>query len=65
MTIVPPFNPPIKKKFHPKDTINNFGKYMLQPFITTTIAFIAIGVHVEIDGKFELLVANGTSPQNI
>jgi hypothetical protein len=63
MTIVPPFNPPIKLVFHPKDTINNFGKCMLQPFTTTTIAFIVIGVHGEIDGKFEMFVANGTSPK--
>jgi hypothetical protein len=35
---------------------------MLQPFATKTIAFAIIGVHDEINGKFELLVANGTSP---
>jgi len=29
------------------------------------IAFVVIGVHGEIDGKFELLVVDGTSPEDI
>jgi hypothetical protein len=38
---------------------------MLQPYATMTIGFVVIGVHGEINGKFELLVANGTSPEDI
>jgi hypothetical protein len=38
---------------------------MLQPFITTTITFVIIGVHGEIDGKFELLVVDETSLEDI
>jgi hypothetical protein len=38
---------------------------MLQPFITMTITFVIIGVHGEIDGKFELLVVDGTSLKGI
>jgi hypothetical protein len=30
-----------------------------------TIAFAVVGVHGEIDGKFELLVADGTSLKDI
>ncbi len=63
--IVPPFDLPIKLFFHPKDTINSFGWRMLQPYATMTIGFVVIGVHGEINGKFELLVANGTSPEDI
>jgi hypothetical protein len=62
--IIPPFDLFIKLFFHPKDIISSFGLHMLQPF-TTTIAFAIIGVCGEIDGKFELLVANGTSPKGI
>jgi hypothetical protein len=62
VTIVLPFDLPIKLFFHSKDTINNFGQCMLQPFVTMTIAFVVIGVHGEIDGKFELLVTDWTSP---
>jgi hypothetical protein len=40
------------RKFHFKNTTNNFGQHMLQPFATTTIAFSAIGVHGAIDGNF-------------
>jgi hypothetical protein len=61
VTIVLPFDPPIKLFFHLKDIINSFGRHMFQPFATTTIAFAIIDVHGEINGKFELLVANGTS----
>jgi hypothetical protein len=38
---------------------------MLQPFATMTIAFVVIGVCGEINGKFELLVVDGTSPKDI
>jgi hypothetical protein len=38
---------------------------MLQPFVTMTIAFVVIGVCGEINGKFELLVVDGTSPKDI
>jgi hypothetical protein len=38
---------------------------MFQPFATTTIAFVVIEVHGEIDSKFELLVANGNNPKDI
>ncbi len=38
---------------------------MFQPFATTTIFFFVIGMCGEIDGKFELLVANGSSPEDI
>jgi hypothetical protein len=34
---------------------------MLQHFTTMTIAFAIIGIRGEIDGKYELLVANGAS----
>jgi len=65
VTIIPPFDPPVKLFFHPKDTINSFGQCILQPFVTITITFAIIGVHGEIDGKFELLVADGTSLEDI
>jgi len=38
---------------------------MFQPFATTTIVFVVIGVCGEIDSKFELLVANGSSSEDI
>jgi hypothetical protein len=38
---------------------------MIQPFATTTIAFVVIGMRCEIDNKFELLVADGSSPEDI
>lgn len=63
--IVPPFDLFIKLFFHPKDIISSFGVCMLQPFTTTTIAFVIIGVCGEINEKFELLVANETSPKGI
>jgi hypothetical protein len=63
--IVPPFDLSIKLSFHPKNIISNFGVQMLQPFTTTTNAFAITSVCGEIDGKFELLVANGTSPIGI
>jgi hypothetical protein len=51
--------------FLPKDTILNFSHCVFQLFATTTIAFVVIGVHDEIDNKFELLVVDGNSPKNI
>jgi hypothetical protein len=38
---------------------------MLQPFVTTTITFVVIGMCGEINGKFEFLVVDGTSPKDI
>jgi hypothetical protein len=38
---------------------------MLQPFTTMTIAFAIIGIRGEIDGKYELLVVDGTLPKDI
>jgi hypothetical protein len=38
---------------------------MLQPFATTTIALVVIEVCGEIDSKFELLVADENSPEDI
>lgn len=38
---------------------------MLQPFATTTIVFAIIGVRSKIDNKFELLVVDGSSPEDI
>jgi hypothetical protein len=65
MTIILPFDPLVILIFHPKDKISSFGQCMLQPFATVTITFVVIGVHGEIDGKFELLVADGTSLKDI
>ncbi len=41
------FDPPVKLHFLPKDTIPNFSRCMLQPFVVTTIVFIIIGMHGE------------------
>jgi hypothetical protein len=38
---------------------------MLQPFATTTIAFVVIGVRGEIDNKVELLVIDGNNLKDI
>jgi hypothetical protein len=65
MTTIIAFDPHVKLHFLPKDTICSFYCHMLQPFATTTIAFIVIGMHGEIDSKFELLVANRSSPKDI
>jgi hypothetical protein len=65
VTTILPFYPTVKLIFHPKDTISNFGRCMLQLFVTMTITFVVIGVHGEIDGKFELLVVDGTSLEDI
>jgi len=55
----------VKLHFLPKNTIHGFSHHMFQPFATTTIFFFVIGMCGEIDGKFELLVANGSSPEDI
>ncbi len=65
VTTIPTFDPPVKLHFLPKNTIHNFFHRMLQPFTTTTIAFVVIGVRGEIDNKFELLVVDGSSPKHI
>jgi hypothetical protein len=62
---IPTFDPPLKLHFMPKDTIRSFSRLMLQPFVTTTIAFVVIGVRGEIDSKFELLVYDGSSLEDI
>lgn len=38
---------------------------MLQPFATTIIVFAIIGVCSEIDNKFELLVVDGSSTEDV
>ncbi len=65
VTTILAFDPPMKLHFLPKDTIHNFSYHMLQPFATTTIDCVIIGMHGEIDNKFELPVANGSGPENI
>ncbi len=65
VTTIPIFDPLVKLHFLPKDTIHNFSCCMLQPFATTTIVFVVIGVRVDIDSKFELLVANRSSQKDI
>jgi len=62
---IPTFDPPLKLHFMPKDTIRSFSRRMLQPFVTTTIAFVVIGVRGEIYSKFELLVDDGSSLEDI
>ncbi len=56
MITIPTFGPCVKLHFLPKDTIHNFSCCMFQPFATTSIAFVVIRMHGEIDSKFELLV---------
>jgi len=65
VTTIPTFDPLMKLHFLRKDTIHNFSSHMLQPFVITTIAFIVIGVHDEIDNKFDLLVVNESNPKDI
>jgi hypothetical protein len=62
VTTIPTF---VKLHFMPKNIIHSFFGHMLQPFATTTITFVIIGVCGEIDSKFELLVADGNNPENI
>jgi hypothetical protein len=56
MTTILTFDPLMKLHFLSKNIIHSFSRCMLKPFITITIAFIIIGVHGEIDSKFELLL---------
>ncbi len=65
VTTIPTFDPLVKLHFMPKNIIHSFFGHMLQPFATTTITFVIIGVCGEIDSKFELLVADGNNPENI
>jgi hypothetical protein len=65
VTSILAFDPPMKLHFLPKETICSFSCYMIQPFVTTTIVFVVIGVHGEIDIKFELLVVDRSNPKDI
>jgi hypothetical protein len=65
VTTIPTFDLPVKLDFLPKDTIHSFSRCMLQPFATTTIAFVVIGVRGEIDNKVELLVIDGNNLKDI
>jgi len=65
VTTILAFDLIVKLHFLPKNTIHNFSHHMLQPFATTTIAFVVIGVRGEIDSKFELPVTNGSSLEDI
>jgi hypothetical protein len=65
VTTIPTFDILVKLYFLPKDTIYSFSYCMLQPFVTTTIVFVVIGVCGEIDNKFELLVVDKSSLENI
>ncbi len=62
VTTIPTFDRFVKLHFLPKDTIRSFSHHMLQPFATTTIIFVVIGLHGKIDNKFELLVADRSKP---
>ncbi len=65
VTTIPTFDLPMKLHFLLKDTIRSFSHCMMQPFATTTIAFIVIRVHGEIDNKFEQLIIDESSPKDI
>jgi len=65
VTTIPTFDPVVRLHFLPKDIICGFSHHMLQPFATTTIVFVVIGVHGKIGNKFELLVANRSKPEDI
>jgi hypothetical protein len=62
---IPTFDHLMKLHFLPKDNIHNFFHHMLQPFAKTTIDFVVIGVHGDIDSKFELLVVDESSSKGI
>jgi hypothetical protein len=59
VTTILAFDLPVKLHFLPKDTICSFSCHMIQPFFTTIIVFVVIGVHGEIDSKFELWLLIG------
>jgi hypothetical protein len=65
VTTILAFDPLVKLHFLPKDTICSFSCHMIQLFVTTTIVFVVIGVHGEIDIKFELLVVDRSNPKDI
>jgi hypothetical protein len=65
VTTIPAFDLPMKLHFLLKNTIRSFSHYMMQPFVTTTITFVVIKVHGEIDNKFELLIIDESSPKDI
>jgi hypothetical protein len=65
VTTIPTSDPLVKLHFLPEDTIRSFSRRMLQPFATTIVAFVVIEVRGEIDSKFELLVANKNSLEDI
>jgi len=65
VTTIPTFDLLVKLHFLPKEIIHSFSYRMLEPFATTTITFVVIGVCGEIDNKFELLVADKSSPKDI
>jgi hypothetical protein len=65
VTTILAFDSLVKLHFLWKDTIHSFSLHILQPFATTTIVFVIIRMPSEIDSKFELLVANGSSPKDI
>jgi hypothetical protein len=65
VTTIPTFDPLVKLHFLPKYTIRNFSHHMFQPIATITIDFAIIGVHGEIDSKFELLAANRSNLEDI
>ncbi len=69
VTTIPTFDVPMVDvpmvAFLPQNTIHGFSRHMFQPFATTTIAFVVIGVCGEIDSKFELLVTDGSNLEDI
>jgi len=65
MKTIPTFNPLVKLHFLLKNTIRNFSFHVLQQFATTTIVFDIIGVHGDINSKFELLVVDGNNLKDI
>ncbi len=65
VTTILAFDVPMKLHFLLKDTIRSFSHCMMQPFATTTIVFIVIRMHGEIDNKFELLIIDESSPKDI
>jgi hypothetical protein len=65
LTTILAFDLLLKLHFLPKDTIHGFSHRMFQPFPTTTIVFVVIGMCGEIDSKFELLVVNWSSQEDI
>jgi hypothetical protein len=65
MTTILTFDPLMKLQFLSKYIIFNFSHHMPEPFTTITIAFVVIGVHGEIDSKFEILIVDGNNLENI